>query len=413
MRPDPRVADLTATPELFAILVRHAYRGVRVQFLLRAVLLAFMVAVIAFVPPAHDRGACYVLVASYAVWAVAIALWTRAGGVGPVRWMWLALLVDALALGSLTLVTGVAAEQSWTADILVNGLFLIPMLAATQLRALVCAAVATLTTVVYLIASLVTQNGNGEPLSSILLRTSVLAGLGAGCVALSRVQLSRVVDISALASDRAELLTDLIGVEGRERTRLAEQLHDGALQYILAARLDLEDVRDSGDLQALERVEYALNESATLLRSTVSDLHPAVLHAAGLIRALQDLLQREGDRSEIAMRLHAAGWPDVPSAVDELLYSTARELVTNVGKHAQATSVDVTLELAGESARLIVADNGRGMDESMLSDRLAGGHVGIASLRARVAGAGGSMTITAGQPSGTTVTVAVGLRPPA
>lgn len=407
MRQDPRVAGLAATPELFAILVRHAYRGVRVQFLLRAVLLAFMVAVIGFVPPDHDRAACYVLVASYGIWAGAIALWTRAGGVGPVRWMWLALLVDALALGSLTLLTGVAAEQSWTADILVNGLFLIPMLAATQLRPLVCVAVASLTTGVYLIASLVTQNGNGEPLSSILLRTSVLAGLGAGCVALSRVQLSRVLDISALAGDRAELLTDLISVEGRERARLAEQLHDGALQYILAARQDLEDVRDGGDVQALGRVEHALNVSATLLRSTVSELHPAVLHAAGLVRALQDLLQREADRTGITMRLEAAGWPDTPSAVDELLYSTARELVTNVAKHAQATSVDVTLERTGESARLIVADDGRGMDESMLSDRLADGHVGIASLRARVAGAGGSLAIAAGQPSGTTVIVVV------
>lgn len=402
-----RVAELTAAPELFSILVTHAYRGVRVQFLLRAVLFVFMALVIAFVPPSHDRVACYLLVASYGVWALGVALWTSRGGVGPVRWMWVALLVDALALGSLTLVAGASAEQSWTADVLVNGLFLIPMLAATQLRALVCAAVAIPTTAVYLVASLVTKTANTEPLGSILLRTFALAGVSAGCIALSRVQLSRVVTIARLASDRAELLTDLIGVETRERARLAEQLHDGALQYVLAARQDLEDVRDGSDPRAYERLEYALNQTSTLLRSTVSELHPAVLHAAGIVRALEELCAREADRTKMTIGFDATAWADPPSAADELLYGCARELLTNVVKHAHASSVQVRLAKSAESVQLEVIDNGTGMQQIQLAARLAQGHVGLASLRARVAAAGGALTIRANEPSGTSVTVTV------
>jgi two-component system, NarL family, sensor kinase len=405
MRERSRVAAVTATPELFSILVSHAYRGVRVQFLIRGVLLAFMIAVIGFVPPAHDRAACYLLVASYAVWALGVAMWTRHGGVGPVQWMWIALLVDALALGSLTLVAGVFAEQSWTADILVNGLFLVPMLAATQLRWVVCAAIALPATVIYLVASLVTKAGNGEPLSSILLRTFVFAGLGAGCVALSRVQLSRVLTIAGLASDRAELLTDLIGVESRERTRLAEQLHDGALQYVLAARLDLEDARENADAEAFDRLEHALMQTSTLLRSTVSELHPAVLHAAGLLRALQDLVLREGERARLGITLDTMGWPDTPSPMDELLFTTARELLTNIVKHAHASSVQINLDLSDGWARLIVTDDGAGFDEAALASRLAAGHVGLASLRARAAGAGGTVAIESAHPAGTVVTV--------
>ena len=64
-------------------------------------------------------------------------------------------------------------------DILVNGLFLIPVLAATQLRPLVCAAVAGPTTVVYFLASVATKSANGEPWSSVLLRTWAMAGLAA------------------------------------------------------------------------------------------------------------------------------------------------------------------------------------------------------------------------------------------
>ncbi|MGX7680597.1 sensor histidine kinase [Jatrophihabitans sp. DSM 45814] len=418
MREDRRVAALVATPDLFSILVAHAYRGVRVQFLLRFLLLTFMILVIIFVPPADDRGACYLVVGSYALWTLALAVWTSRGGVAPVTWMWVALLVDAIALGTLTLVAGASAEQSWTADLLVNGLFLIPMLAATQLRPIVCAAVAIPTILVYFVSSLATKAANTEPLSSILLRTFVIAGLGVGCVALSRVQLSRVFTIGGLARERADLLANLISVEARERTRLAEQLHDGALQYILAARQDLEDARESGDQRAFDRVDEALTQSATLLRSTVSDLHPAVLHAAGLVRALQDLAARESERTGTAIGVEVRGWEGADRTaeqplLEELLFGTARELLANVAKHAQASSVRVVLERgvgeAEANVRLVVADNGRGIDEATASSRVAEGHVGLASLRARVAGAGGNVEFGPGDPSGTVATVTVPL----
>jgi len=67
-------------PDLSAILVRHAYRGVRLQFLLRTLLLVFMLLTIVVVPPTKDRGAAFVVVAAYACWTGGLALWTRCGG---------------------------------------------------------------------------------------------------------------------------------------------------------------------------------------------------------------------------------------------------------------------------------------------------------------------------------------------
>jgi two-component system NarL family sensor kinase len=407
MPDEMRTDELAAHPQLFDILVSHAYLGVRVQFLLRGVLLAFMLGTIVFEPPAHDRTASYLIVICYAVWAVGLGLWTRRGGITPVRWMWVALVVDALALGTLTLVAGASAQQSWTADILVNGLFLIPMLAASQLRPGVCAAVVAPTVLVYFIANIATKSANSEPLSSVLLRTFVLAGLGAGCVALSYVQRSRVLTIARLAADRAELLTDLLTVESRERAKLAEQLHDGALQYVLAARQDLEDARDGGGLDAFNRVDYALDRSSGLLRSVVSELHPAVLREAGLKRALQELVSRESNRTQVVMSLNTDGWTDSRSASDDLLFTAARELLANVVKHAQASSVRVVLDERDGVARLLVADDGRGIVDGSLTTRLAEGHVGLASLRARAAGAGGRMHVAGNAPSGTIVTLSV------
>jgi two-component system NarL family sensor kinase len=387
-----RLSELEETPELAAILVAHAYRGVRVQTFLRAVLLVFMVATLILQPPAEDAIACGVVVGCYAVWSVGVSLWASQGGVEPIRWLWVALVVDTAALGVLALVAGISSEQSWTADILGNGLFLIPLLAATQLRPLVAAAVAAPATVVYLAVNLVTQHANTEPLSSVLLRTFAIAGLSAACVYLSRVQQSRVLTIAGLATDRSKLLAELVGVEARERTQLAESLHDGALQYVLAARQDLEDARETGDPVSFDRVEQALAESSALLRSTVTELHPAVLHEAGLERALVDLVDRQRG-PEFAV--DTSGWStagrDGASVADDLLYSAARELLANVAKHAGATHVRVALSSSQDEDRLVVADDGVGMAPETLGARLAEGHVGLASLRARIAGCGGTL----------------------
>ncbi|TWP32862.1 sensor histidine kinase [Leekyejoonella antrihumi] len=403
--------ELGKVADLREIVLRHAYRGVWVQLGLRALLVVFMVLTIGFVPPGHDRPACWLIVAGYAVWASALAWWTRRGGLGPVQWMWLALLVDAAAIAALTLVAGLAAEQSWTADVLINGFFVVPMLAATSLRPAICAAVAAPTVAAELAVSILTQDANAEPWASILLRFLIIAGLAAGSVALSRVQLSRVLTIGQLARERTDLLTEIVGIEARERALLAEQLHDGALQYLLAARQDLDEARTTGDPDAFARVALALRESSAMLRSTVSELHPAVLEQAGFARALTDLATGVARRGRFAAQVDLSGWPDRPTSADLVLFGAAREALNNVVKHARARTVTVTLRLDGSAALLAVVDDGRGIPDGLLDRRVAEGHIGLASHRARIAAAGGELQIEPGASAGTRISVRLPLDP--
>ncbi|MDF3281751.1 ATP-binding protein [Gordonia sp. N1V] len=396
-------------PALDRILYEHALLGLRVQVVVRLTLAVFMTLVVALDPPAHLLVPTWAVVGAYVVWAVASIVPARRAGRRTLYWAWLALLVDLVALTTVASFAAASDATSWTSDVLLTGFALLPMAAATQLRPAVCAAIAVPTALVFFITSAAARTANGEPWSSVVLHTMVIAGLGLAAVLLSRVARSRVLTIAVLARERAQLLEDALRVEARERQALAEALHDGALQYVLGARAEMDAVR-RGDPVAIDRVEIALAESGRLLRSTLTALNPAVLEHHGLAVAVTELARTTQASSGVTVLVDAAAWPDGPTPVDRLLFASARELLTNVVKHARAHRVELTLEHTDGQARLIVVDDGVGVtDDDVSGERLdaqmATGHLGLASRRVRLAAAGGSLTVRA-RPGGGTVAIA-------
>ena len=100
------------------------------------------------------------------------------------RYVWLGVLVDVVAIAALTLIAAEADPLSWTAYLLISGFFMLPVIAATSLSPWLCAGAVVPAVVVYLVASLVTREVDIEPIWSPILRTVLLAGIGVGCVLL-------------------------------------------------------------------------------------------------------------------------------------------------------------------------------------------------------------------------------------
>jgi two-component system NarL family sensor kinase len=180
-------------------------------------------------------------------------------------------------------------------------------------------------------------------------------------------------------------------------------LHDGPLQTLLAARLELDEAGERKPDPALDMINKALQDAATGLRSTVTELHPQVLAQLGLTPALRELLKQFETRTEIAVDADLAEVGKPESA--QLLHRAARELLTNVGKHAGAKTVAVTLKRKGNRLRLTVADDGRGFDPAVVGQSVADGHIGLGSLLARFDAMGGAMDIDSSTGAGTRVTV--------
>ena len=226
---------------------------------------------------------------------------------------------------------------------MINGFFLIPVMAAAQLNPVICVVVITPAVFVYLGSGLLIRQTSQEPISYVLLRTAMLATVGLGAILLSRLQRSRVETIAGLLADRTALLAEMVTLQQREQRELAEALHDGALQYVLGARQELDDAID-GDQESADRIDQALGEASRLLRGTMSQLHPAVLDTAGLLPALRDTAESFRARGRFRVELDVDGWDEgLRTEADELLLTTTRELLTNVVKHARAGSVRIDL----------------------------------------------------------------------
>ena len=160
----------------------------------------------------------------------------------------------------------------------------------------------------------------------------------------------------------------------------------------------------------MQRIDHALGEAGGLLRSTMSQLHPAVLDAAGLRAALADLVETIQARGRFAVDLDVQDWDDqTRTAADDLIFGTARELLTNIVKHARARRVQVELRQVDGLADLIVADDGVGMTGIDIDTRLRAGHLGLASRRIRIEAVGGTIDFRPTQPHGTQVHVRVPL----
>jgi signal transduction histidine kinase len=179
-----------------------------------------------------------------------------------------------------------------------------------------------------------------------------------------------------------------------ERGRLARELHDVLAHTLSSLSLHLESTRVLAvsrdvDDDIVERIDRGVALARTGLeeaRDAVDTLRDAALPGSG---RLADLVEAFGRTSGISCRLEERGKPlELTPEAQVALYRSAQEALTNVAKHAAATSVDVCLSWYDDAVTLRVLDDGLGAG---LVSALAGGGNGLRGMRERAELAGGEL----------------------
>jgi two-component system, NarL family, sensor histidine kinase UhpB len=151
-------------------------------------------------------------------------------------------------------------------------------------------------------------------------------------------------------------------------------------------------------------VGSALREMQRLARG----LRPAVLDELGLAPALEAYAADYARSHGIEVDVQAPGLvaPRLPGAVETALYRIVQEALTNVARHAAATTVKVVIRRGPSEVEVSVADDGRGMVPDLAEGTSATtGHFGLAAMRERATLLGGTFTFTSNPGAGMTITV--------
>jgi two-component system, NarL family, sensor kinase len=335
--------------------------------------------------PNPEPGDFYVTLGLYSAWSLGALVWVSRRR----HDRRFALVATALDVVFITVLAGLSGGPFSNARL---AYFLVPVSVAFRFRPAVTGFAAAATIVAYVIQAVAHPASSGNDAGRFIATfAGYLAWVGAACVLLSALLARRTEAVEQLAEARSRLLADALRAEQRERKALAEGLHDHAVQNLLSALHELEEAAESRAHPALDRAESALVETVQELRDAVFELHPYVFDEAGLDAAVRSVATRAAERAGLDLRLDLE--PGSGGAHDQLIFSAVRELVANVVRHAGARVLSVTLRPVEAEIVLVVEDDGTGLDPERLGERLADGHIGLATQRVRIESAGGRMSV--------------------
>jgi signal transduction histidine kinase len=223
----------------------------------------------------------------------------------------------------------------------------------------------------------------------------------AGFTKLAATAIANAEAQAALTASRARIVASADAT----RRHIERNLHDGAQQRLVSLALDLRAAQATaspGTRTQLDRAAAGLDEVLEDLREIARGLHPAILADRGLRPALKTLARRSVTPVDLDLQVHRR----LPESVETAAYYTVAEALTNIAKHAHATSADIEAAESDGVLHVRVHDNGRG--GAGFSDGS-----GLLGLKDRAEALGGHLQLHSPPGSGTTLEIELPLRNPA
>ena len=204
-----------------------------------------------------------------------------------------------------------------------------------------------------------------------------------------------------------QFLAQVMDAEDAARRRIAQLIHDDALQTLLAANQELIEAAP-GRAQVMRAHEVVSASIARLreARPLPAPGDPRAGRAATRAgrdrqpgRAAGRAQGRDGDRSASAVGVD-----------DELVLAIARELLANAARHSRAESVSLSVLPGADDGTILleVHDDGVGIEPGAREGALAAGHIGLASVTQRVEASGGTFELRSEPGAGTTARAVLG-----
>lgn len=208
--------------------------------------------------------------------------------------------------------------------------------------------------------------------------------------------------------------SDVLLLLEQDRQWIASELHDGLVQNVTGAQMQLEALAHSGKVPAGEARECVL-KAVGLLRKAVDEarrlilgLRPPMLEEKGLMGAIKSVLS-EGDPSTLKIRFKAdVAFRRLDARLETGIYRIVQEAVTNIRRHSKAERAEVRLAQIANRLEIVIRDSGVGFDPARVREK----RFGVRGICERARLLGGSARIDSQPGKGTRIAVNLPLAAP-
>ncbi len=206
------------------------------------------------------------------------------------------------------------------------------------------------------------------------------------------------------------ILTAVLRTEEKSRSRFARELHDGLGPLLSSAKMSLSAVSCEGmddERRAIvENTAYVIDEAIRSLREISNNMSPHVLADFGLVRGVQNFIQKCSGMHDVKIRFMTDLRSERFDAnVEVILYRVICELINNSLKHAACTEISLSLSQDNGLLSLDYSDNGRGFDPQAMMDC----GMGLSNIASRIHSLNGTFDIRGRKGKGMSAAVRIGV----
>lgn len=208
-------------------------------------------------------------------------------------------------------------------------------------------------------------------------------------------------DYSPGAASSAEdldsaILSAVVAAEERQRTKIAQELHDGMgatlssvniyLNLILSGGAEIDEI-----FKTVRLAKDLVGQAIESVKELANNLHPVILTRFGLVATIANMIEGLQQSRIIEIAFRHSGYADISDKNLELtLYRIINELITNTLKYSEAKKASIELERSLGKITLRYSDNGKGFDTSLADATPASMGMGLSNIFGRAKSFGGT-----------------------
>ncbi len=231
-------------------------------------------------------------------------------------------------------------------------------------------------------------------------------------------ELKRSLKESDRLKEQLRLLSRrILTVQEEERKKVSRELHDVVAQALSGINFRLSAIKREASLntrglrKSISLTQNLVRRSTEIVHRFARELRPTVLDDLGLIPALHAYMKAFTTRTGVRAHLKSSqGVALLDAKQRTAFFRVAQEALTNVGRHARASCVDVTIRATAERVTLSIKDDGKSFSPERVLSSMRSGRLGLVGMRERIEMIGGEFQILSSPADGTRITAAIPLK---